>query len=123
LSNGFALAVALAAGLTLIPAYGAKGAAVAAVAAEVACTLCLVMVLSRAREVQLPDFRFLWKPAAASALGLVVAFPTGLPVAAAAVAATAAYVGVVVVTKGIPSEVGDALLSYRPRRNQNSPQP
>ncbi len=117
LSNGLALAVGLASGLVLIPAYGAKGAAIAAVAAEVACTFCLAIVLSREREASLPDFLPLWKPAAAFALGIGVAFPTGLPAAVAAVAATVANIGVLALTRAVPSEGRDAFLSYRRRSN------
>lgn len=122
-SNGLALAVGLASAFALIPTYGAKGAAIAAVAAEAAGTLCLVVVLSREPETPLPSFRFLWKPAAAFAVGASVAFPTGLPAAAAAVAAAVTYAGVLALTKAVPSEVQDAFLAYwRPRKHE-SPQP
>jgi O-antigen/teichoic acid export membrane protein len=123
LSTGFALAVGLATGLSLIPAYGARGAAIAAVAAEVAGVLCLAVILWRQGERLLPDFRFLWKPAAASALGAAVAFPTELPAALAAVAATLLYVGVLALTKAVPTEVRDAFLPYGRLWNQNNPQP
>ena len=115
-SNGFALVAGLASGLALIPAYGAKGAAIAAVVAEAAAMLCLVVVLAREPETSLPSMGFLWKPAAASALGVGVSFPTGLPTLAAAVAATIAYFGVLALTRAVPSEVSDAFLSHWRRR-------
>ncbi|MFL5915904.1 MAG: polysaccharide biosynthesis C-terminal domain-containing protein [Gaiellaceae bacterium] len=122
-SNGLALVVGLASAFALIPPYGAKGAAIAAVAAEGACTLCLVVVLRGEPDAPLPNFRFLWKPAIASAVGVGIGFSPWLPVAAAAAAAAVAYLGVLVLTKAVPNEVRDAVLSYRRPRNQKSPQP
>ena len=108
-ANGIALAVVIALGLVLIPAYEEVGAAVAAVVGESILTILLLWALARADRRLFPNFGFAWKvalAAAVAALGFLVPGPAVI----GAVLLTVLYGGVVWLTGVLPREVTEALL-------------
>ena len=108
-SNAVALAVVLGAGIPLIDAHGALGAAIALVAAELALAVCYEISLTRNRPQLRPSAGFLWRAALAAAAALPVLL-LGLPSLAAALAGLAVYVGVLAALGAVPPELRHALL-------------
>src|SRR5262249_9528939 len=78
-ATGLALVLVLALGGSLIPSYGARGAAVSAVIAELALALSLLYLVARADPHLRPSFTFVWKVAAASIPAVAAAFVPGVP--------------------------------------------
>lgn len=108
-ASGVSLAVVLALGFTLIPLYGAQGAAVAAVAAEVAFASSLLVILLRSGQAMPLQAHFLLKLALATGVAVAPAFIPGLPAVAAAAAGTVAFGLTLGITGAVPREVIDAL--------------
>jgi O-antigen/teichoic acid export membrane protein len=111
LANGVALALVVALGLALIPAYDATGAAVAAVVAESALAATLFVLIARADASLRPDLGFLWKPALAGGLMAACLLVPGVSVALTALLGTAVYALAIWLTRALPAEVLDA---FRP---------
>jgi O-antigen/teichoic acid export membrane protein len=103
-ANGIALALVVALGLVLIPAYGATGAAVAAVLAESALALLLLWFLRRARPGLVPDFGFVPRVVLAGALAAPLLF-VPMPSLVAAAAVVAVFLGVAYVARALPPEL------------------
>jgi O-antigen/teichoic acid export membrane protein len=118
LSNGAALVVVAAAGVPLIIAYGAKGAAIAMVVAEFTLALCYEWALSSER----PELRlasgFALRAAAAMVLAGAVALALGLSSLASAVVGLALYIAALLGLGIVPAEIRHALL---PRRRATAP--
>jgi O-antigen/teichoic acid export membrane protein len=113
-SNAIALTVVLAAGLPLIGAYGAKGAAIAMVAAELVLALCYEWSLSHGR----PELRlspgFALRAVAATVVAGAIAVAVELTPLASAIVGSAIYVAALLALGIVPAEVRDALLRRRP---------
>ena len=69
IGNAFALGAVVVLGLTLIPAFGTKGAAVAGVATEALLAVCLLVSLHRREPAAVPGLGFVWRPLLAAAAG------------------------------------------------------
>jgi O-antigen/teichoic acid export membrane protein len=109
-SNALALAVVVAAGVPLISADGAKGAAIAMVAAELTLALGYEWSLARGRaELRLMP-SFVLRAAAAFLLAGGVALALGVSSLAAAAIGTALYVVVALALGIVPAEIRHALL-------------
>ena len=116
-SNAIALAVVLGAGIPLIDAHGAIGAAIALMAAELALAVCYEVALTRDRPQLRASAGFLWRAVLAAAAALLVLL-LGLPSLAAALLGLAIYGGVLVALGAVPPELRHALLpKSRPRRH------
>jgi O-antigen/teichoic acid export membrane protein len=112
-SNGIALAVVLAAGVPLISAYGAKGAAIAMVAAELTLAVCYEVSLSGQRpELRLP-LGFLLRVGVATVAAAAVAIAPGLTSVASAVVGSAVYIAALLALGIIPAEIREALFRRR----------
>jgi O-antigen/teichoic acid export membrane protein len=114
-SNAIALTVVLAAGVPLISAYGAEGAAIALVAAELTLSLCYEWSLSRTR----PELRFnagyVLRVAAATVTAGAVALVLSVSPLASAVLGSAIYIVALLVLGLIPDEIREALFRrHRP---------
>ena len=112
-SNAIALAVVLGAGIPLIHAHGAIGAAIALMAAELTLAVCYEVSLTRDRPQLRPSAGFLWRAACAAAAALPVLLLLGLPSLAAAVVGLVIYCGMLIVLGVVPPELRHALLPNR----------
>jgi O-antigen/teichoic acid export membrane protein len=112
-SNGAALVVVAAAGVPMITAYGAKGAAIAMVAAELTLALCYEWSLSFER----PELRFtpgfVLKVAAAMVLAGAVALSLNVSSLASAMVGSALYIAMLLALGIVPAEIRDALMPRR----------
>jgi O-antigen/teichoic acid export membrane protein len=111
-SNAVALAVVVGAGIPLIEAHGAVGAAIALTAAELALAACYEVSLTRGRPQLRPSAGFLWRAALAAAAALPVLL-LGLPSLAQALVGLAIYAGVLIALGAVPPELRHALLPGR----------
>jgi O-antigen/teichoic acid export membrane protein len=111
-SNAIAFAVVLGAGIPLIRAHGAIGAAIALMAAELTLAVCYEVSLTRDRPQLRPSAGFLWRAACAAAAALPVLL-LGLPSLLAALAGLTIYVGVLIALGAVPPELRHALLPGR----------
>jgi len=113
MSNAIALTVVVAAGVPLIGAYGAKGAAIAMVAAELTLALCYERSLSRER----PELRlsrgFLLRAAAATLVAGGAAVAPGVAPLPSAVLGSAIYVAALLALGIIPAEIREVLFRRR----------
>ena len=105
-ANGIALVLVVALGWTLIPEYGAIGAAVAAVLAESVLALLLLWFLRRERLV--PGFGFTLKVALAGGAATPFLF-LPLPALLAAAGAVAVFLAAAYALRAVPSELWEAL--------------
>ena len=106
-ANTVGVVVVAAGTLALEPALGARGAAIATVLGEAVLAALYVAILARADRELLPHFGFLWKVALAAGVGaLAVLLP--LPALVEAAVGVAAYVAVLLVVRGVPSELVEA---------------
>lgn len=110
ISNAIALAVVLAAGIPLISAHGAIGAAIALMAAELTLAVCYEVSLTRGRPQLRPSAGFLPRAAAAAAAAAVPVLLLGLPSLAAALVGLAIYSGVLIALGAVPPELRHALM-------------
>jgi O-antigen/teichoic acid export membrane protein len=109
-SNAIALGVVVAAGVPLISAYGAKGAAIAMVAAELTLALSYERALSHHRPELRLSLGFLARAAGATLGAAAVALVLDLTPLASAVIGSAIYVAALLVLGIIPAEIRHALL-------------
>jgi O-antigen/teichoic acid export membrane protein len=115
LINGLALVSVAALGGILIPSWGAKGAAGASVVGEALLAIVALAMLRRARPGVGPDFGFALRLVPAVVLGSACAFIPGIPALATGAIAVAAYSLAALAFGAVPSEVTDALTSWRRR--------
>src|SRR5919204_336389 len=114
LANALALGTSIVLTLALVPSLGARGAAVATVVGEVGLAVAYAVALLRRTPGALP-----WGGGAPGALaaGLAAALAfipwlRGIPLVAAA---TVVYFAILALTRSIPPELPEALLSWRTR--------
>ncbi len=120
-SNAIAFVVVLAAGIPLISAHGAIGAAIALLAAELTLALCYEISLTRGRPQLRPAAGFFPRAAFAAAAALAVEL-IGLPSLAAAIVGLAIYGGVLMALGAVPPELRHALVtSRRPKISRPAP--
>jgi O-antigen/teichoic acid export membrane protein len=108
IGNLVGLAAAIALTATLVPEYGAKGAAISTLAAEAGLVVLYGIVLFGSRVVRY-DFELVPRVIVAGLLAFVLVF-TPLDRIPLVLAATAVYWVVLYLIRGIPGEVIDALL-------------
>ena len=113
--NTVALVSVVVLGGSLIPLFGAKGAAAAAVAGEALLALVALLMLVRAQPQLRPDLRFAPKIGCAAAAAALCALIPDLPALARASLAVAVYSLVAISVKAVPQEVFDALSRRAPR--------
>jgi O-antigen/teichoic acid export membrane protein len=115
-SNGLAVAVALALSVLLIPDHGAKGAAITTAALEVVLAVAYGVSLARARPELRPGLRAVPRIALAIGAALTAGFATGLPALPATVLAAAVYLVLAWVLRTVPQEIWEAVRDrLRPR--------
>jgi O-antigen/teichoic acid export membrane protein len=107
--NTVALVSVAALGGSLIPLFGATGAAIAAVVGEALLALVALAMLLRARPELTPDPRFALKVLIAGFAAAMFAFVPGVPALGKAALAVGVYAVVVVSVGAVPPEVFDAL--------------
>jgi O-antigen/teichoic acid export membrane protein len=114
-STTIALCIVLAAGVPLITAYGADGAAIAMVAAELTLAVCYEWSLSRKR----PELRlapgFVLRVLAAGLTAGAIAVALDVSSLAAAILGSAIYVAALLALGLIPAEIRAALFRRRHR--------
>jgi O-antigen/teichoic acid export membrane protein len=107
--NLLALVVVVVLGCTLIPLWGANGAALAASVGEVVLATAALTMVARARPALRPDLRYVPKLLLAAGVGaLCVLLP--VPAIVAAIAALLVYVLVAWLLRAIPLELIEALV-------------
>ena len=112
LMNGVALVVVLALGLTLIPAWGAKGAAVAASTGEAVLATTALLLLVRARPAMRPHLGYVGRLALAGvAAAAVVLLP--VPAVLEAAIALAVYLAAAWLGGAVPLELVHAFTRRR----------
>jgi O-antigen/teichoic acid export membrane protein len=109
-SNAIALAVVLGAGIPLISAHGAIGAAIALMAAELSLAVSYEVSLTRGRPQLRPSPGFLWRAACAAAAAALPVLVLGLPSLVAALVGLAIYCGVLIALGAVPPELRHALM-------------
>jgi O-antigen/teichoic acid export membrane protein len=108
-SNGVAFVVVLAAGIPLISAHGAIGAAIALVAAELSLAVCYELSLSRTQsDLRISSSFALRAAGAAVATGALVT-ALALPAVVAAILGAAIYGVALIVLRVLPPEIFHAL--------------
>src|SRR5262249_3655083 len=112
-SNAVAFVVVLGAGIPLISAHGAIGAAIALLAAELSLAVCYEVSLTRERPQLRPSVSFLPRAAIAAAVALVAGIVLGLPSLAAALVGLAIYAAVLTALRAVPPELLHALRTRR----------
>ncbi len=112
LVNLLALVIVLVLGLTLIPPWGANGAALAASIGEVILAAAALTLLARARPALRPRLGYVPKLLAATAAGALCAL-LPIPDALAAVAAVLVYAAVAWLLRAVPEELVEALFRRR----------
>ena len=111
--NAIALAVVVVAGVPLIEAYGAEGAAIAMVAAELTLALCYEWSLSLGRPRVRLRPSFVARTAAAMVFAGACAIALGVGSLASAVIGLAIYLAALLALRLIPEELRHALLHRR----------
>jgi O-antigen/teichoic acid export membrane protein len=112
-SNAIALCVVMAAGVPLITAYGADGAAIAMVAAELTLAVCYEWSLSRKRPGLRLGRGFVMRVAAATVAAGGVAVALDISPLASAVLGSLIYIGILLALGIIPAEIREAVLRRR----------
>lgn len=112
-ANGTTLVLTIAAAAVLIPIAGARGGAAAATAGEWALLVAYAVMLRTARRELHPSRRFASRAAVAAVAALaasaLIRLPT-VPNLAALLIAAVVYPAVLIVIRGLPQEMIDALL-------------
>ena len=116
IGNAFALGAVVVLGLTLIPAFGTKGAAVAGVATEALLAVCLLVSLHRREPAAVPGLGFVWRPLLAAAAGAAPPVLLDLSGWIEAPIGAAVFLVVALLDRAIPAEVLPALLAPLKRR-------
>ncbi len=113
-SNAIALGVVAVAGVPMIHAHGAIGAALTLLAAELTLAACYEVALTRRRaELRLkPDF--VARVALAAGIALAPMLLLGLPALPAAAIGAALYAGALVALGAVPAELREALARRGP---------
>jgi O-antigen/teichoic acid export membrane protein len=122
ISNAVAFAVVVGAGIPLISAHGAIGAAIALLAAELSLALCYEVSLTRGRPQLRPSVGFLPRAAIAAVVAAAAVLLLGLPSLAAALVGLAIYGGMLILLGAVPPELRHALLpNSRPKVSRPAP--
>ena len=120
-SNAIALAVVFLAGVPLIQAHGATGAAITLMVAELTLAACYEVALTRGwRELRLP-LGFVARVAAAGLLATVPVFVLGPSAVVMAAVGAGAYCGALLVLGAIPEDLRGALADGRRSEGMESP--
>jgi O-antigen/teichoic acid export membrane protein len=109
LAMSIGLAAVVIAGFILIPPFQATGAAVSAVIGEVVLCVSMYIAVRRAGPGNWLPLGPGLRTAAAAAVGVAVGLIPGLPTGVRALAVLAAFTATVIVLRGVPSEIVDAL--------------
>lgn len=109
-ANGVTLMFAILLSLTLVPRYGAVGAAISLTAAEISLAVGYAFALERSDPGFLRRQAIALRVVVAGALAVGVALALGVGVIAAVLAATAVYAISLVVLRALPSELKGALV-------------
>jgi O-antigen/teichoic acid export membrane protein len=104
---------AIIAGLVL--ADGARGAAIGTVIAEVAAASASAMLVVRGRPALAPSLRVVPRVALAAGLGLIPLAFAGWPDIARLAMTTVLYLGTLVITRALPSELGALIPAWAQR--------
>jgi O-antigen/teichoic acid export membrane protein len=115
LTNAIALVTIVVLGSTLIPYWGAKGAAAAATAGEAVLAVATLLMLVRGRPALRPHIAFGVKILASAAAGAAFLAVPGLPPLATAAAAVLTYSLVAWKLGAVPADAIDALVRRGPR--------
>lgn len=110
-SNGVALAVVVAAGVPLIVARGAVGAAITLLVAELVLAACYEIALTRRRPAMRPAAGFVARVVLAAAVAVFPVLALGVGSLAAAAIGGAVYVAMLVALRTVPAEL---LQAFRP---------
>jgi O-antigen/teichoic acid export membrane protein len=111
-SNVLALGGSVALTLALVPSLGARGAAIASVVGEVGLAVVYAVALARRKALSMP-WRVVPPVVLAAGLALALVLIPGLRGIPLVIAATVVYFAVLAVTRAIPTELAEALLSWR----------
>lgn len=112
-SNAIALAVVLAAGIPLVAAHGATGAALTLLLAELTLAACYEVALTRSRAALRPSAGIVVRIVGAGLVATLPVLALGLPALVAAIAGAAIYVAALLALGAVPAEL---LQAFRPRR-------
>jgi O-antigen/teichoic acid export membrane protein len=110
-SNLIALVVVVVAGVPLIGAHGAIGAAITLLAAELTLAACYEIALTRRRPAMRPAPGFVGGVLLAAAVAMSGTLLLGLPSLAAAAMGAAVYVGMLFALRIVPAELLEAFRS------------
>ncbi len=121
LVNLLALIVVIALGSTLIPLWGANGAALAASVGEVVLALAALTLLSRAEPALRPRLHYVPKLLTAAAAGALCILLPGSDVFAA-IAAVLVYAAVAWLLRAVPMELVEALVRRQPLVEEGAPE-
>jgi O-antigen/teichoic acid export membrane protein len=119
--NLIGLAVVLGLGLTLIPVWGARGAALSAAVGEGVLATSALVLLVRARPAMRPSLGYVRRLAVAAGLGAATLLIPGIPAAAGAVVGLAVYLGAAWRLGAVPTELVRAFA--RPDPGGDAPGP
>jgi O-antigen/teichoic acid export membrane protein len=108
-SNAIALAVVVLAGIPLIQAHGAIGAAITLLAAEGTLALCYELAATHGRPALRPSPAFVARVGCAAAAGMLPPLLLGLPSVAAAPLGALTYLLALLVLRAVPDELYSAL--------------
>jgi len=112
-SNAIALVVVLGAGVPLVSAYGAKGAAIAMVAAELTLGFCYERSLSFKQPEMRLRLGFVLRAAAATLGAGAIALALDVTPIASALIGSALYLAALLALRIVPPEIRDALFKRR----------
>ena len=113
--NAVAFVVVLGAGIPLIVAHGALGAAIAMTAAELVLGLGYELAITRGRPELRAETGFLVRVVIAASVACVPVFLLGLPSLVEAIVGAAVYLSVAFLLRLVPRELYDAFRSLRLR--------
>lgn len=118
--NLLALIVVVALGCTLIPLWGANGAALAASIGEVVLAVTALTLLSKAEPRLRPDLSYVPKLLVAAAAGALCILLPGSDVIAA-IAAVLVYAAIAWLLRAVPMELVEALVRREPLTEASEP--
>lgn len=113
-SNGFALVIAIVLSLSLVPRFGAQGAAIATVTTEFALAAAYWLSLTRSKAQLRPSLALLPKILLAAAAAWAPALLFSPPSIVLWAIASVIYIALLFLLRAVPAELLDALLSRRP---------
>ena len=112
-SNAVALGVVAAAGVPLIAAHGAVGAAITLLCAELTLAACYEISLTRHRRELRPELGFVGRVGCAALIATIPVTLLGLSSLAAAALGAALYLTLLIALRVFPAELMQALLPRR----------